>query len=106
MTPDIQAFIREKSTEIFEKVRGYREHLHANPELSYQEHETMKFVSEALTEIGIEHTTGVGDTGIVGIIRGAHHADDMACFGFRADLDALPMFQALLLGHHQGLFHL
>lgn len=91
MTPDIQAFIREKSTEIFEKVRGYREHLHANPELSYQEHETMQFVSEALTEIGIEHTTGVGDTGIVGIIRGAHHADDMACFGLRADLDALPI---------------
>ena len=63
MTPDIQSFIREKSTEIFEKVRGYREHLHANPELSYQEHETMKFVSEALTKIGIEHTAGVGDTG-------------------------------------------
>ncbi|MCJ8291301.1 MAG: M20 family metallopeptidase [Flavobacteriales bacterium] len=91
MTPDIQAFIREKSTEIFEKVRGYREHLHANPELSYQEHETMKFVSEALTKIGIEHTAGIGDTGIVGIIRGAHHTDDMTCFGLRADLDALPI---------------
>lgn len=91
MTPEIQAFIREKSNEIFDKVRGYREHLHAHPELSYQEHETMKFVSEALTQLGIEHTTGVGDTGIVAIIRGEHHAPDQPCFGLRADLDALPI---------------
>jgi len=91
MIHDIQAFIREKSEVIFEKVRGYREHLHAHPELSYQEHETMKFVSEALTKIGIEHTTGVGDTGIVGIIRGSEHTDTTPCFGLRADLDALPI---------------
>lgn len=91
MTADIQAFIREKSSEIFEKVRGYREHLHAYPELSYREHETMKFVSEQLTNIGIEHTIGVGDTGVIGMIRGAHHTKEMPCFGLRADLDALPI---------------
>ncbi|MFK7787467.1 MAG: M20 family metallopeptidase [Crocinitomicaceae bacterium] len=91
MTPDIQSFIREKSTEIFEKVRGYREHLHANPELSYQEHETMKYVSQALTAIGVEHTAGVGDTGVVAMIRGSHHSESMPCFGLRGDLDALPI---------------
>ncbi len=91
MTPDIQAFIREKSTEIFEKVRGYREHLHANPELSYQEHETMKYVSQALTAIGVEHNSGVGDTGVVAMIRGSHHSEAMPCFGLRGDLDALPI---------------
>ncbi len=91
MNPKIESHIRERSTALFDKVRGYREHLHANPELSYQEHETMKFVSEALTKIGIEHTTGVGDTGIVALIRGSHHAPDMPCFGLRADLDALPI---------------
>lgn len=91
MTPDIQAKIRQAAEKLDEKVRGYREHIHAHPELSYQEFETMKFVSEALTKIGIEHTTEVGDTGIVAVIRGEHHSMDMPCFGLRADLDALPI---------------
>lgn len=91
MTPDIQAYIRQASEKLDEKVRGYREHLHAHPELSYQEVKTMKFVSDALTKMGIEHTSGIGDTGIVAIIRGDHHPIDMACYGLRADLDALPI---------------
>lgn len=91
MNPEIHSIIREKSELLFDKVRSYREHLHAHPELSYQEHETMKFVSQALTKIGIEHTTGIGDTGIVAVIRAEHHSLDMPCFGLRADLDALPI---------------
>src|SRR5690606_19524318 len=67
------------------------EHIHANPELSYQEHNTMAYVSEQLTKIGIEHTTKVGDTGIIAIIRNSSHAVDAECIGLRADLDALPI---------------
>jgi amidohydrolase len=93
MTPDIQAKIREAAEKLSEKVRGYREHIHAHPELSYQEFETMKFVSDALTKIGIEHTTGVGDTGIVAVIRGESHTMNMPCYGLRADLDALPIHE-------------
>ena len=93
MTPDIQEKIRQAAEKLDEKVRGYREHIHAHPELSYQEFETMKFVSDALTKIGIEHTTGVGDTGIVAVIRGEHHPIEMACYGLRADLDALPIHE-------------
>lgn len=91
MTPEIHTLIREKSEQLFEKVRTYREHLHAHPELSYEEHETMTFVSEVLTNLGIEHTTKVGDTGVVAIIRGSHHSNETPCFGLRADLDALPI---------------
>lgn len=91
MTPEIHTLIREKSEQLFEKVRMYREHLHAHPELSYEEHETMTFVSEVLTNLGIEHTTKVGDTGVVAIIRGSHHNNETPCFGLRADLDALPI---------------
>ena len=43
-----------------------RRHLHAHPELSFQEHETMAFVAQQLEAWGIEHETHVTDTGIVG----------------------------------------
>ena len=91
MNPSLHDIIRSKASEIHTKVRGYREHLHAHPELSYQEHETMAYVSSVLSNLGIEHQTGVGDTGIVGLIRGDHHEDGDQCIGLRADLDALPI---------------
>lgn len=91
MNSSIQQRIQERSVELYEKVRFYREHLHMYPELSYQEHETMQFVSDQLTKIGIEHTKGVGDTGIVALIRNDKHPSTMPCIGLRADLDALPI---------------
>lgn len=94
MTPEIQEIIRNHAHKLYEKVKGYREHLHANPELSYQEHETMAFVSQTLQRIGIHHEVGVGDTGVVGIIRGDHHYDAISCVALRADLDALPILEA------------
>jgi amidohydrolase len=94
MTSELEKHIKIASEQLFEKVRLYREHLHANPELSYQEHETMAYVSAALKEIGINHQTGVGDTGIVAIIRGDHHDLNQSCIGLRADLDALPIQEA------------
>ena len=94
MTTDIKHHIKTAADRLYNKVRGYREHIHAHPELSYQEHNTMAFVSNALSEIGIAHTTGVGETGIVALIKGDHHADDANCIGLRADLDALPIQEA------------
>lgn len=87
----IEPLIRQHAAQLFEKVRGYREHLHRFPELSYHEHETMQFVSEQLSALGIEHQTKVGDTGIVAVIRNANHGQDMPCIGLRADMDALPI---------------
>lgn len=83
--------IKEQSQAIAEKVRGYREHIHANPELSYQEFQTMQYVSNKLTDLGIEHQTKIGDTGVVAIIRADHHNSDQECIALRADMDALPM---------------
>lgn len=93
MSLDIIQFIRQKSLDLFEKVKGYREHMHMYPELSYQEFETMEYVSQCLTKLGIEHVKGVGKTGIVAIIRGDHHSNEDACIGLRADLDALPIVE-------------
>ncbi len=93
MKNNMQDFILQKSNELFEKVKGYREHMHRYPELSYKEFNTMKFVSQTLTNLGIEHRTGVGETGVVALIKGDHHYENQPCVGLRSDLDALPILE-------------
>ncbi len=93
MNPEIEHIIRSRSAELFEKVQGYRHHLHANPELSYKEFNTMQFVADCLNELGIDNTVGIGETGVTGLIRADHHAEDMPAIGLRADLDALPIHE-------------
>ena len=108
MSLDILQFIRQKSLDLFEKVKGYREHMHMYPELSYQEFETMEYVSQCLTKLGIEHEKGVGKTGIVAIIRGDHHSSEDTCIGLRADLDALPIIEDTYLpfqSKNNGVMH-
>ena len=80
------------SEKIYGKVLGYREHLHRNPELSYKEYNTSKFVSETLSNIGIENSS-IGDTGVVALISADHHSENMSCIALRADLDALPIHE-------------
>lgn len=65
-----------------------RRHLHAHPELSYQEYETAAFVQKKLAELGIPFTTMAG-TGVIGIVEGKNpHKKIIA---LRADMDALPI---------------
>ena len=108
MKTALHHLIREKSEAIFEKVIAYREHMHMHPELSYQEFKTMEYVSSILTKLGIEHETGIGTTGIVGIIRADHHTSEMKCIGLRADLDALPIQEEndiLCKSKNDGIMH-
>lgn len=93
MNSELHDIIRNKANDLYEKVKDYREHIHANPELSYQEYNTMKYVSDVLTQIGIDHKTGVGETGIVALIQGDHHKEGQSCIALRADLDALPIHE-------------
>lgn len=65
-----------------------RRHLHAHPELSFQEHETGEYVAERLREQGIEVRTGIAGTGVIGVVQGAGPG---RTFCLRADLDALPV---------------
>lgn len=91
MNPEIIRIIKEQSELLFSRVKAYREHIHANPELSYQEQETMRYVSNILTNLGIDHKTGAGGTGVVALIKADHHNATEPCIGLRADLDALPI---------------
>lgn len=65
-----------------------RRHLHAHPELSYQEFETSKFVQGKLKEFGIPFETKAS-TGVVGLIKGKN--PDNRIIALRADMDALPI---------------
>lgn len=65
-----------------------RHHLHANPELSYQEFETAAFVQEKLTEYGIPFHI-LANTGVIGIIEGKNPQSRV--IALRADMDALPI---------------
>jgi amidohydrolase len=65
-----------------------RRHFHRHPELGLQERQTAAYVAERLSRLGIEHQTGVAQTGVVGLIRGAHPG---RCVLLRADMDALPL---------------
>ncbi|WMN07563.1 M20 family metallopeptidase [Marivirga arenosa] len=86
---DLKSRIQSLAKNQFEEVKGLREHLHANPELSFEEFETAKFISKTLTDWGIDHQTGVADTGTVVLIKGKN--PDKKVTALRADIDALPI---------------
>ena len=68
-----------------------RQHLHANPELSYKEFETCAFVAAQLEKFGIPFTP-MGGTGLLGIIEGNN--PNSRVIALRADMDALPIEEA------------
>lgn len=81
--------IKSLSAAYSEQVISMRRHIHQNPELSYQEYETAKFVASALRSFGIEPTEGIATTGILAEIKGRNPERKMVAL--RADMDALPI---------------
>src|SRR5665647_458945 len=68
-------------------------HIHAHPELSFQEFETARFVQNELTEMGIPFKAGIGGLGILGRIEGRN--PNKKVIALRADMDALPVCEAV-----------
>jgi amidohydrolase len=85
-----KSLILRSAESILPEVIRIRRHLHMHPELSYKENATSSFIRNYLDNLGIEHISGVADTGIVGIIRGTHSGKGLT-IGLRADMDALPV---------------
>lgn len=83
----IKEKIKKLANNNFDKYRSIRHHLHANPELSYQEFNTSYFVQEHLNKLGISFTV-LADTGVIGILQGKPSKRVIA---LRADMDALPI---------------
>lgn len=68
-----------------------RRHLHQNPELSFQEHETVKFVEEQLRSFGVTKIERKAETGLVALIEGKN--PEYKTIALRADMDALPILE-------------
>src|SRR5882757_78430 len=84
MLQKIKALANQYAAEFIE----VRHHLHAHPELSYQEFETSKFVQQKLKTIGVPFEIKA-TTGVVGLIRGKN--PEKRVVALRADMDALPI---------------
>ena len=79
-------------------IAAWRHDIHAHPELLYEVHRTAALVAEQLKAFGCDEVvTGMGRTGVVGLIKGrkkAAEGQDVRTLGLRADMDALPITEA------------
>ncbi len=89
MLMDLKAKIKALSEQYFTEVVSWRAHLHAHPELAFEEYQTSEFICKKLDEIGIPYEKGIAKTGIIGLIKGKN--PEKKVFALRADMDALPI---------------
>ena len=88
-----------------DELRGWRRDLHAHPELGFKERRTADFVAAKLREFGIETHTGIGGTGVVGVLS---RGNETRAVGLRADMDALPIHEENTFAHRSqeaGVMH-
>lgn len=91
---------------VLPRMIAWRRDFHEHPELSYEEVRTARIVAQHLRSLRMEVRTGVAQTGVVGVLRGAHPGPVIA---LRADMDALPVteesdlpFRSRARGVYQG----
>ena len=73
---------------VVDEVVATRRDLHVHPELGFEEHRTSAMVAQRLGALGFEVQTGIGQTGVVGVLRGGRPGKTVM---LRADMDALPI---------------
>ena len=78
---------------------AFRRDIHAHPELGFQEHRTAQRIADALRQAGIEVHTGIGGTGLVGVLR---HGSSDRLLALRSDMDALPIQEDSGLAYASG----
>ena len=87
---DPQARIREEAARLEPRLIELRRDIHSHPELAFEEVRTAGIVAAELARMGISHRTGVGRTGVLGVIEGGRPGPTLA---LRADMDALPIHE-------------
>jgi hippurate hydrolase len=88
-----------------DELKRWRRDIHAHPELGFEETRTAAIVAQKLREFGCEVHTGIGRTGVVGVLRAG---SGTRTIGLRADMDALPIHEANDFEHrstHAGKMH-
>lgn len=91
---DLGVKITDNVGKVEQKVIEWRRYFHQNPELSNREFNTAKKVAEHLRALGLEVTTDVAHTGVVGLLKGGLPGKVVA---LRADMDALPVTERVNL---------
>ncbi|MBR1151277.1 M20 aminoacylase family protein [Bradyrhizobium sp. JYMT SZCCT0428] len=92
-------------------IQAWRRDIHQHPELLYEVHRTAALVADRLREFGCDEVvTGIGRTGVVGVIKGNRPTGkgEVKVIGLRADMDALPIEEATNLPYaskNPGLMH-
>src|SRR5438128_2596833 len=89
--------IINRVADLHDEIKAWRHDIHAHPELLFDVHRTAATVTEKLKSFGCDEVvTGIGRTGVVGVIRGtkAGGNGDRKVIGLRADMDALPIQEA------------
>lgn len=102
---DLIQQIKSLSESHFEEILQIRRHIHANPELSFQEHNTAAFIESKLKEFGITNTQRIADTGVTFCLNGREKGKTIA---LRADIDALPITEAnevVYKSQNEGVMH-
>lgn len=102
---DLIQQIKSLSESYFEEILEIRRHIHANPELSFQEHNTAKFIETKLKEFGITNTQRIAETGVTFCLEGKEKGKTIA---LRADIDALPIKEANDVSYksqNEGVMH-
>ncbi len=83
----------------------WRHDIHAHPELGFDEHRTSTKIAELLKQFGLEVHSGVGGTGVVGVLQ---RGNGTRAIGMRADMDALPIHEKNAFAHkstRDGVMH-
>ncbi|MEQ9465990.1 MAG: M20 family metallopeptidase [Ekhidna sp.] len=88
---DLIGKIKSLSDAHFEDILAIRRHIHANPELSFEEYNTAKFIEEKLKEFGVSNVKRIAETGVTFCLEGKGKGKTIA---LRADIDALPITEA------------
>lgn len=89
---DLKNRIKSLAKKYHPEIVSCRRHLHKNPELSFHEYETQKFVEQKLNEFGISDLRRMANTGVVALIKGKN--PDKRVVALRGDMDALPIAEA------------
>ncbi|MGX1308393.1 amidohydrolase [Amorphus suaedae] len=85
--------IVNRFADLLPDITGWRRDFHQHPEILYDVHRTAARVAELLTQFGVDEVaTGIGQTGVVGVIRGRTDTAGRV-IGLRADMDALPIHE-------------
>ncbi|SNT19535.1 amidohydrolase [Ekhidna lutea] len=88
---DLIQKIKSLSDAYFEEILEIRRHIHSNPELSFQEHNTASFIEEKLKSFGLKDAHRIAETGVTFCLEGKKPGKTIA---LRADIDALPITEA------------